>query len=58
MSMSHIIGVGFGVIPPTLAHTVNTNGGLDIVWPDVYTGQLVRSAIALLIPPTGGITFG
>ena len=45
VSASHTIGVGFALLPPTLSLSANTNGGLDISWPDVYTGQLLTSPI-------------
>ena len=40
----HVIGVGFAQLPPTLAITMNTGGGLDITWPDIYTGALLWSS--------------
>ena len=43
VSTSHTIGVGFALLPPTLALKVNTNSGLDLTWPDLYTGLLLWS---------------
>ena len=40
---NHALSVAFGSAPPTLSISANGSGGLDITWPDTYTGQLLWS---------------
>lgn len=54
----HVIGVGFALLPPRLTIAANTGGGLDITWPDIYTGSLLWSptiGVGVSWSPVGGI---
>lgn len=43
---NHTLAVTFAAlaVPPILTITPNSTGGLDLTWPDSYTGQLLSSA--------------
>ena len=45
VSAPHTIGVGFALLPPTLAFALNASGSLEISWPDIYTGSLFWSPV-------------
>ncbi len=63
VTASHTLTAAFGVapvVPPTLTIAPNGTGGIDISWPDTYTGSLLTSPVVgpgavwtpVGIPPT------